>query len=64
MYDVDIEDGAATADREETINNEAVLTSEMFVTDPEEIREEWLKESVKFQSGMKRIGELLSGGRA
>lgn len=51
--------------REEgSIHNQPVSTDQMFKTGPEEIEGEWLKESVRFQTGMKRIGELLSGGRA
>jgi len=46
------------------IHNQPVQTEQMFKTNPDEIQGEWLKESLRFQSGMKRIGELLSGGRA
>ena len=59
-----LDDQSTPAQREETIHNEQVLTSEMFMTDPEEIQPKWLKESLRFQNGMKRIGALLSGGRA
>ncbi|WVR05085.1 hypothetical protein IAU60_002097 [Kwoniella sp. DSM 27419] len=37
--------------------------SKMFMTSPEEVRAEWLKDSPKFQKGITRIGEMLNGGR-
>lgn len=46
-----------------TIRNTPVPTSKMFITAPDEIDGETLKRSVKFQDGMKRIGDMLSGGR-
>lgn len=61
--EVEIGKQGAETERQETIYNEPVLTSEMFRTDPEEIQGDWLKKSIRFQNGMKRIGDLLSGGR-
>ncbi|KAK1924762.1 Sedlin, N-terminal conserved region-domain-containing protein [Papiliotrema laurentii] len=44
-------------------HNPPIPTDKMFITSPEGIEGDWLKRSGRFQSGMKRIGELLSGGR-
>ena len=53
----------ASAEREAKIVNVSVPNDKMFSTGPDEIDGEWLRKSRRFQAGIRRIGELLSGGR-
>lgn len=46
------------------IVNPPVKGSGLFATSPEEIQPEWLRGSKRFQRGVEKIGQLLSGGRA
>jgi hypothetical protein len=57
--------GEAEAEAKEVakIVNPPIKDGSMFSFGPDGIRPEWLKESEKFQRGVERIGELLSGGR-
>ncbi|WVF72302.1 hypothetical protein IAT40_007115 [Kwoniella sp. CBS 6097] len=42
--------------------NGSINESKMFVCAPEEIRAEWLRESSRFNDGIRRIGEMLGAG--
>jgi hypothetical protein len=46
------------------IVNPPVKGTGLFATGPEEIQPEWLSGSKRFQRGVEKIGQLLSGGRA
>jgi len=43
--------------------NPSIPTSRMFAVGPEDLKPEWFKESRRFQDGIRRVGQLLSGGR-
>jgi hypothetical protein len=43
--------------------NVPIANGKMFLTGPDEIDGEWLKKSRRFQTGILKLGELLSGGR-
>ena len=49
---------------EQSIRNPVSSHDDMFKTDPNDISPLCLQSSVRFETGMKRIGEYLSGGRA
>ncbi|KAK8869917.1 hypothetical protein IAR55_000485 [Kwoniella newhampshirensis] len=51
------------AEREEKIINIQLPLAKIFAYGPEELKVEWLRDSEKFQEGMKRIGAMLNGGR-
>ncbi|OCF39458.1 hypothetical protein I317_06731 [Kwoniella heveanensis CBS 569] len=42
--------------------NTSINDSKMFVCAPEEIRADWLKDSRRFNEGIRRIGEMLGAG--
>ncbi|WVQ70226.1 uncharacterized protein L199_008452 [Kwoniella botswanensis] len=44
-----------------SIRNVSIPDSKMFGFGPEEIKSDWLKDSMRFKKGIERIGEMLNG---
>ncbi|ORX39767.1 Sedlin, N-terminal conserved region-domain-containing protein [Kockovaella imperatae] len=49
--------------RNEKIINAPFTSEKIFAAGPEDIQEDWLRNSRRFQLGIRRLGDLLSGGR-
>ncbi|WWC85361.1 uncharacterized protein L201_000224 [Kwoniella dendrophila CBS 6074] len=49
------------SNNDERINNSKIPESRMFAFGPEDIKNDWLKNSQKFNKGIERIGEMLNG---
>ncbi|WWD15808.1 hypothetical protein CI109_100232 [Kwoniella shandongensis] len=48
---------------EEKIINAQIPAAKTFAYGPEDIKSDWLKGSLRFQDGMRKIGAMLNGGR-